>query len=127
MPVFAQIKEDIYLKHNVGAKEIVQYSLYRDGHDKKPIEFEQEFSMGNFIFGNQFFEIETDKLIVEVPKKDIEKLNVVTLDYFLRKREATKETQSANPNSLFGKIFILVPSNSGNYLRFEVKWKEMTF
>jgi hypothetical protein len=127
LQALGQVKEDIYLKHNIGTKETIQYSLYRDGHDKKPVEFEQKFSMGNFIFGNQYFEMKPNTVIGEVTKKEAEKLNVFTLENFFKKREATKETQLASPNSLFNKIYVLVPNNAGNFFRFEVQWKEMFF
>lgn len=123
--VFCQQKEDIYLKHITGNKDYCQCSAYRDGHDKRKIEFEHKFSLGTFIFNDDYFQVKPNTVIEEITENDIKKLNIVTLDYFQRKREETNENQMANPNSLFNKIYIIVPNSNGKYFKFEVQWKEV--
>lgn len=123
---FCQQKEDIYFKHITGNKDYCLCSAYRDGRDKRKVEFEHKFSLGFFIFNDDFFEVKPNTFIEEITEVDAKKLNIVTIDYFQRKREETKVNQLIDPNSLFNKIYILVPSN-GKYFKFEVKWKEKIF
>lgn len=123
---FCQQKEDIYLRHITGNIEYCLCSPYRDGHDKRKVEFEHKFSLGFFIYNDDYFQVKPNTIIEEITESDASTLNVVTLDYFQRKREQTKESQLADPNSLFNKIYILIPNN-GKYFKFEVQWKEMFF
>ena len=121
----AQVKEDIYLIFNNGSEDTCSYSLWRDGRDKKNINFNHQFKYGCFVFLKEYFQITPKSMIEELNKKELIKLNIIKIDYFFRKREETEVTQLANPNSLFNKIFVLVQNIDGNYLKFEVQWKEM--
>lgn len=121
---FGQESEEIYLIFN-GIKDSCVYSPQRDGSNSKPYLYEPRFRLGCFTFCNQYFSIKPNTIIEEIKEKDIIQLNIVTIDYFLRKREQNEKTQLTNPNKLFKNIFVLVSNSNGSYFKIEVYWKEV--
>ena len=121
---FSQEKEDVYLIYG-NIKDTCQYSPNRDGSNSKYYLYEPRFRSGCFTFCNQYFLIKSNATIEEIKESKLDSLNIISIDYILRKREENKKNQLTNPNKLFNKIYVLVKDISNSYLKFEVYWKEV--
>lgn len=121
---FSQEKEDIYFIFN-STKDTCQYSPNRDGSNSKSYLYEPRFRLGCFTFCNQYFSIKPNTTIEEVKGSKLDSLKIVSIDYFLRKRELDTKSQLSNPNTLFNKIYVLVKGVGNDYLKFEVYWTEI--
>jgi len=122
---FSQAKEDVYLVFVSGVESTVHYSPWRDGRNKTPNQYVPAFQFGCFVFFKDFFQVAPNSKIELVKKEDTRKFKIITIDDFLRTRETNEKTQLSDPNALFNNVFILVPDTRGDYLKFEVDWKEV--
>lgn len=121
----SQEKETVCLIFKPNSSDICNYSMYRDGSNKKESSFKyKKYSNKNitdFYICHAYFEFNSDKDIPEtLNDTDIKILNVVDIEYLHNVNH--KKYHNTKKQDYFENIFILEKINDQKYIKYRVNW-----
>ena len=118
----AQNKDNLYIVFKKKSKEECNYSMYRDGTEKKKITFKFKkynvLSKVNFEICNSTFQYDSTKRESQViEKNEVSNFKIVEIDYINELYEKSFNDKPANNKN----IFILEEINKSQYIQYPVK------